>query len=84
VRQGNDWGGWIRIEAEWGVAPRLSFNEQEGKESSGRPEYAYIDGISEHSRRCHRWLLLARFLMVQYSRAVPRQWGDIAELDRIV
>jgi hypothetical protein len=22
--------------------------------------------------------------MVQYSRAVPRQWGDIAKLDRIV
>jgi hypothetical protein len=37
--QGDDWGGWICTEAEWGVAPRLPFNEQEGKESSELPEY---------------------------------------------
>jgi len=74
----------ICTDAEWGVAPRLSFNEQEGKESSGREKYPCFDGLSEHSSRRHRWLLLARFLMVQYSRVVPRQWGDIAKLDRIV
>jgi len=31
--------GGFAPKAEWGVAPRLPFNEQEGKESSELPEY---------------------------------------------